>query len=84
MTVNGTIDGYAPNSVVIGIPFIIAIIFYLITAKPFIAQAAYLKKHNMPYPEWETKNERKQRQKQEQSRAEDIAAYERRKQAEQE
>jgi len=82
MTVNGTIDGYAPNSVVIGIPFIIAAIFYLITAKPFIEQAKYLKSRNMPFPEWETKNERKQREKQEKERAEDIAKYERRKEEE--
>ncbi|MDR0503761.1 MAG: hypothetical protein LBH16_10635 [Treponema sp.] len=65
MTVNGTIDGYAPNSVVIGIPFIIAAIFYFKTAKPFIEQAKYLKSRNMPFPEWESKSERKQKKKQE-------------------
>ena len=38
-------------SLVIGIPFIIAAIFYLISAKSFIEQAKDLKSRNMPFPE---------------------------------
>jgi len=53
------------NFIIMGIPIIIAAIYYLIASIPFAKQAAALKKQNMPLPEFmgEDETEKVQRNK---------------------